>query len=95
MLSIWEGTTNILSLDVLRAIAKSKGQVLIALGTDIDKRMSAVKTDELSSSASKVLAATQSIMRFVKENGSRPGALEMAARDLAFSLCRTYTGECF
>lgn len=27
VLSIWEGTTNILGLDVLRAISKSNGQV--------------------------------------------------------------------
>ena len=27
VLSIWEGTTNVLALDVLRAIAKSKGEV--------------------------------------------------------------------
>lgn len=28
MLTIWEGTTNILSLDVLRSVIKSQGQVL-------------------------------------------------------------------
>ncbi|NXS20442.1 ACD11 dehydrogenase, partial [Mystacornis crossleyi] len=30
VLSIWEGTTNILSLDVLRSLAKSQGQVMAA-----------------------------------------------------------------
>lgn len=28
MLSIWEGTTNVLSLDVLRSLTKSQGQVM-------------------------------------------------------------------
>lgn len=29
VLSIWEGTTNILSLDTLRSIQKSKGDILL------------------------------------------------------------------
>lgn len=39
MTGIWEGTTNILSLDVLRAIAKTKGEVLIAWAENLTKRL--------------------------------------------------------
>ena len=39
---IWEGTTNILSLDVLRAILKSKGEVLVALQRNLGSRLTAV-----------------------------------------------------
>ncbi len=39
---IWEGTTNILSLDVLRAILKSKGEVLVALQRDLGSRLTAI-----------------------------------------------------
>jgi len=92
VLSIWEGTTNILSLDVLRAIGKSKGEVLVAFKSDIDARMSTVSNEKLSEAAGNVTEATGRIMRFIQENVSRPGVLELAARDLAFSLCRTYTG---
>lgn len=35
VLTIWEGTTNILSLDVLRCMIKSHGQVLEAFFTDV------------------------------------------------------------
>lgn len=33
VLSIWEGTTNVLSLDVLRCVARSSGMVLHAYFT--------------------------------------------------------------
>lgn len=39
MTPIWEGTTNILSLDVLRAIAKTKGQVLVALNEYVCEKL--------------------------------------------------------
>lgn len=92
VLSIWEGTTNILSLDILRAIAKSKGQVLASFSKDITTRMSDVTIPRLSSSASKVLDASKDIMKFIHSNATKQDVMEAAARDLAFSLCRTYTG---
>ncbi|XP_045209174.2 acyl-CoA dehydrogenase family member 11-like isoform X1 [Mercenaria mercenaria] len=92
VLSIWEGTTNILSLDVLRAIAKSKGQVLSSFSKDINARMSEVRNEHLAASASRVTDACEDIMKFIQDNTTKQNVLEMAARDLAFSLCRTYTG---
>ena len=38
VLPIWEGTTNILSMDVLRAIAKSKGQYGTKISFIVDKQ---------------------------------------------------------
>jgi len=32
---IWEGTTNVLSLDVLRAVDKSNGGVLVAFSKEV------------------------------------------------------------
>ncbi|XP_052803638.1 acyl-CoA dehydrogenase family member 11-like [Mya arenaria] len=92
VLSIWEGTTNILSLDVLRAIAKSRGEVLTAFVQDVASRMSHVSNPHLEKSAEKVVNASQAIVQFVQKNATNQDVLELAARDLAFSLCRTYTG---
>jgi hypothetical protein len=93
VLSIWEGTTNILSLDVLRAIAKTKGQVLTSFSKDINARMLGLKNEVLAPSAAKVLDANNVIIKFVQDNATKQDVMEMAARDLAFSLCRTYTGN--
>ena len=38
VLPIWEGTTNILSLDVLRALAKTKGRVLEVFCREVKQR---------------------------------------------------------
>lgn len=43
VLAIWEGTTNVLSLDMLRAFQKENG--LQALGEDIERRWSSLKND--------------------------------------------------
>lgn len=92
VLSIWEGTTNILSLDVLRAISKSKGQVLLAFHKDIQARVNSLGRSALSQSASRVEKASKNILQFVQDHASQPGIMEAAARDLAYSLCTTYTG---
>ena len=41
MLPIWEGTTNVLSLDTLRALAKEGA--LEALHADVERRLAAAK----------------------------------------------------
>lgn len=92
VLSIWEGTTNILSLDVLRAIAKSNGEVLHAFHSETNKRLSEVKNPNLLNAAKKVKQSADEIMTFMKDNMGHGDLLQTAARDFAYSLCRTYTG---
>ena len=41
VLTIWEGTTNVLSLDVLRALVKSQGTVLQAFINEVNARLDA------------------------------------------------------
>jgi hypothetical protein len=55
--------------------------------------MLGLKNEVLAPSAAKVLDANNAIMKFVQDNATKQDVLEMAARDLAFSLCRTYTGN--
>uniref|UniRef100_A0A673HRU8 Acyl-CoA dehydrogenase family member 11-like n=1 Tax=Sinocyclocheilus rhinocerous TaxID=307959 RepID=A0A673HRU8_9TELE len=80
VLSIWEGTTNVLSLDVLRSIAKSSGSVLQAFFTDLLVCVCVCLQERL-------------LARFAQTAAARPaGTLELSARDLAYSLARIYMG---
>ncbi|XP_041377829.1 acyl-CoA dehydrogenase family member 11-like [Gigantopelta aegis] len=91
VLTIWEGTTNILSLDVLRAIAKSKGKALQSFHEDIETKLaSAADNGDLKTAAEKVRQASGTILQFAGKNAS---SLEFAARDFAYSLSRTYMGS--
>ncbi|XP_064620769.1 acyl-CoA dehydrogenase family member 11-like [Lineus longissimus] len=88
--SIWEGTTNILSLDVLRCIAKSHGAVLHSFHSDVsEKLLNVSKRPNLMQHSSKVQRACDSLMDFLRKNADM-SILEIAARDLAYSLSRIY-----
>ncbi|XP_062572220.1 acyl-CoA dehydrogenase family member 11-like [Saccostrea cucullata] len=90
VLTIWEGTTNILSLDVLRAITKSRGEVLVAFHDDVISKVTKVsRVQDLKDQGHRVKEATLQVMNFVQKN---PDKLNMAARDLAYSLSRIYMG---
>lgn len=91
VLPIWEGTTNILSLDVLRAIAKTNGEVLHVFETDVKKRLEKqVNASKLRTAKSKIETALKVTLEFVRGN---PSSLQFAARDLSYSLARIYIGQ--
>lgn len=94
VLSIWEGTTNVLSLDVLRSIAKSSGSVLQAFFSDATERLLAAEASAaLRPAVESLRAALSGLKRFARTAASRPaGTLELSARDLAYSLARIYMG---
>ncbi|KAK5871411.1 hypothetical protein PBY51_004295 [Eleginops maclovinus] len=94
VLSIWEGTTNVLSLDVLRCVARSSGMVLHAFFTHAKSLLlGASNVSSLSPAVKAVNAALSELKDFVQVAAVRePGYLELAARDLAFSIARIYTG---
>ncbi|XP_063396857.1 acyl-CoA dehydrogenase family member 11-like isoform X5 [Mytilus trossulus] len=91
VLTIWEGTTNILSLDVLRCISKSNGQALISFKNDVDNKLSSTPS-ELSKEAEKLQMALKSVLQFVTKNQGNLDVLSFAARDLSYSLSRIYMG---
>nr|XP_032630182.1 acyl-CoA dehydrogenase family member 11-like isoform X6 [Chelonoidis abingdonii] len=94
VLTIWEGTTNILSLDVLRSLAKSQGQVLAAFCSAVQGKLELASTiSELESSVQLLQDALHRLGQFTQRVGSK-GAVEMelAARDFAYTLARIYTG---
>lgn len=89
--SIWEGTTNVLSLDVLRAIAKENA--LDPFLKDIEARLSKIKSESLQAQ----VGATRAAIKTLREHfqmlvGSGADAMQAAARQFAFGLGRTFTG---
>ncbi len=86
--SIWEGTTNVLSLDVLRAIEKDNAFPPFVEG--ILKRISAGGAAGLESEVAAVKTACGELSLFLqraKQEG--PDFAQATARQLAFSLART------
>jgi alkylation response protein AidB-like acyl-CoA dehydrogenase len=89
VLPIWEGTTNVLSLDVWRAIERT-GALELWLD-DVRDRLHLVKGDVLRSAAGRVSEAADRIERFVDEVRASDRR-EANARRLAFAIARVTAG---
>ncbi|XP_008931697.2 acyl-CoA dehydrogenase family member 11 [Manacus vitellinus] len=94
VLSIWEGTTNILSLDVLRSLAKSQGRVMAVFLSTVQEKLELVSgTAELALAGQRLRGALGSLAQFLEKAGPEPAlTMELAARDFSYSLARIYTG---
>ncbi|XP_013923814.1 PREDICTED: putative acyl-CoA dehydrogenase AidB [Thamnophis sirtalis] len=92
--SIWEGTTNILSLDVLRCILKSQGKVLdVFFCTAQAKLEAATQQSELQVSVQIIQNNLQKLKQFVRRMNSKGEAgWQLAARDFAYTLAWIYEG---
>jgi putative acyl-CoA dehydrogenase len=92
VLPIWEGTTNVLSLDVLRAMDRDK-----AFGPfvdDVQARLRKVKSDALSDGVRRVSLALDALQEAVHRMGGKEREYtEAMARPFAFGLARTYIGS--
>src|SRR5437762_1962634 len=88
VLSIWEGTTNILSLDALRAMERS--DALAVWTGDVQRRASAVRMPELASCSEQVLNALKRIEDYVVR-AAREGSefQQTGARAFAYAIART------
>ncbi|XP_022106054.1 acyl-CoA dehydrogenase family member 11-like isoform X2 [Acanthaster planci] len=92
VLSIWEGTTNILSLDVLRSIAKTSGGSLTSFFSDIQSRLIPLVTSsdlDIRWCYEQINKACREISSFV-DLSNKQSLMPVAARDFANSLARTY-----
>jgi putative acyl-CoA dehydrogenase len=88
VLSIWEGTTNILSLDALRAI--ERGDALAEWTSDVRRRLSRVKVAALSSCIEQTLNAVQRIEEYAARAATAGSEFQQAgARGFAFAVART------
>ncbi|XP_040207920.1 acyl-CoA dehydrogenase family member 11-like [Rana temporaria] len=97
VLTIWEGTTNILSLDVLRSVIKSQGLVLGSFFSAVQENLEASSNvPELSQPTSRLLHALQQLKDFSQSAGTKgSGFMELAARDFAYSLAKIFIGSLF
>jgi putative acyl-CoA dehydrogenase len=88
VLSIWEGTTNVLSLDTLRAVGRV--DALGAWTTDIRRRLFSLATPTLSACVERVSEAVQRIEAYA-EQAARSGRefQEAGARAFSFAIGRT------
>jgi len=92
VLSIWEGTTNVLSLDVLRAIRKENAAE--HLFDDIQARVSRVKSEELHSSKQNTLKAVTKLKQYLETMSVMSEEEQtITARLFAFSMAQTYTAS--
>lgn len=85
-LSIWEGTTNVLSLDMLRAMDKENG--LIAFKEFAVKTLSGINIPELSEQKEIVNKKTDTLIQFIQTLKSKE-ALTAASRDIAFFIAES------
>ncbi|KAG9354429.1 hypothetical protein JZ751_001138 [Albula glossodonta] len=94
VLSIWEGTTNILSLDVLRCLVKTRGQALEAFFTEVKAKLEAAcGNQDLAPSVMAVDHALYKLGKFASAAARKaPSYLELAARDFSYSLANIYIG---
>jgi len=89
VLPIWEGTTNVLSLDVLKSVFKSEGQVLKAFHASVSEKLSKASSSHptLKILCDQVRSSTNTLLS-PKNYDLLLDSLP--ARDLAFSLARIY-----
>eukprot|EP01114_Cavostelium_apophysatum_P009970 TRINITY_DN2331_c0_g1_i1.p1 TRINITY_DN2331_c0_g1~~TRINITY_DN2331_c0_g1_i1.p1 ORF type:complete len:625 (+),score=129.27 TRINITY_DN2331_c0_g1_i1:44-1876(+) len=96
--SIWEGTTNVMALDVLRSITKepeSLGILMERIASNIGGKTTSQK---LQNAVQAVQNATKSLNEYFKQvagllKKGEAKIVESGARDLTFTIGRVYTGS--
>ena len=87
VLPIWEGTTNVLSLDTLRALGR--GGTLDALVEEIDRSLGGARDAGLAKPVDGVRAALRHATAWIGEARAQPDRLEAGARRFALTLGRS------
>jgi len=91
VLPIWEGTTNIMALDLFRAVVKTEGQALSHLFERIKNGATVEMENEfLQDSSNKVLTGLDKLTTCI--NGDASTLSEVKLRDFMFSLANLYVG---
>jgi alkylation response protein AidB-like acyl-CoA dehydrogenase len=87
VLPIWEGTTNVLSLDTLRALGK--GGTLEALHAELERSLGAARDPGLAAPSEAARAALRHAIGWVREAMPEPARLEAGARRFAMTVGRS------
>lgn len=89
--SIWEGTTNVLSMDLWRPILKERG--LVILSECITKKLKSISSSlprELTGAEETLTQALSYLTSFAMKYGNKPSMVEANARNFAYGLTRIY-----
>ena len=87
VLPIWEGTTNVLSLDTLRALASGAGA--LALHAELEDQLAAARDPGLAQPAALARAAMHHATAWLGDAMAEPARLEAGARRFAMTLGRS------
>jgi alkylation response protein AidB-like acyl-CoA dehydrogenase len=87
VLPIWEGTTNVLSLDLLRALGK--GGSFEALAGEVERRLGSVADESLAAAAATARDAFARAQRWIAAAMANPDELERGARRFALTVGRS------
>jgi len=87
VLSIWEGTTNVLSLDTLRALGK--GGATDAIAHEVIRHLASARDPGLAAPVAAARAALEHAIAWAGGAAAEPARLEAGARRLAMTLGRT------
>jgi putative acyl-CoA dehydrogenase len=91
VLPIWEGTTNVLALDVLRAMEREGA--FEPFVEDVSQRLRKVRGDALAESVRRVRKALETLQEGRKRmDAEEPAYAEALARPFAFGMARAYIG---
>ncbi|MFN8671812.1 MAG: acyl-CoA dehydrogenase family protein [Candidatus Sericytochromatia bacterium] len=92
VLTIWEGTTNILSLDLLRSIQKEK--TLEPLLKNVYSRLESINHEKLLDSKNKATNALNEIKKYLKIASTKDSDFwETSARSFAYSLSNIFSAS--
>lgn len=88
VLPIWEGTTNVLSLDALRALGRS-GEPLQALANEVNRCVKLATYGRLQTAGAVAQTAVAAAIHWLQNNLADQNALEAGARRFALTLGRS------
>ncbi len=89
VLPIWEGTTNVLSLDVLRVLCKPG--VFEVFVDDVRTRLSGLRKDLLTKAQEQLSAAVKQLEEIIQQmTATEPDIQQAGARQFSFNLAQIY-----
>lgn len=88
VLPIWEGTSSVMSLDVVRAIQKTKGEAMTAFHSRVHNILKLASNSPALATTSSIIS--QSMADIINTLQSNPDSVQAMARDFSLSLAHTY-----
>jgi len=91
VLPIWEGTTIVLSLDVLRVLVRNRGAIAVWEQRILHTLDAACqKESQLGAICEKIREAVAQVIHYLKSSSKSELRLQLYARELSFSIAQTY-----